>query len=45
MATLPGPRGPITYDRDSLGYPRIRARDADEAAFARGFLHATDRLV
>jgi penicillin amidase len=45
MATLPGPHGPIAYERDTLGYPRIRARDADDAAFARGFLHATDRLV
>lgn len=42
---LPGPRGPIPISRDSLGYPTIRARDLEEATWARGYMHATDRLV
>ncbi len=45
MPTIPGPRGPISYERDALGYPRIRARDVDDGAFARGYLHALDRCV
>lgn len=42
---LAGSRGPIRVERDSLGYPTIYARDLHEATWARGFMHATDRLV
>jgi len=42
---LPGPRGPIKVERDALGYPTIWARDLNEATWARGYMHATDRLV
>src|SRR5512140_1039843 len=45
MPTIPGPRGPISFERDALGYPRIRARDIDDGAFARGYFHALDRCV
>ena len=45
MAVIAGPRGPISYDRDALGYPRIRARDVLDGAFALGHLHAKDRLL
>ena len=45
MPRLPGPHGPITYERDSLGYPTIRARDLHEGTYALGYLHASDRLV
>jgi penicillin amidase len=42
---LPGPRGEIRVERDELGYPTIYAKDVAEATWARGFMHATDRLV
>lgn len=45
MPSLPGPRGPIAFERDSLGYPSVRARDLHEGTFALGYLHASDRLV
>ncbi len=45
MPAIPGPRGPIDFTRDAHGYPRIRARDALDGAFAMGWMHATDRLV
>ena len=45
MPSLPGPRGPIAFERDSLGYPSVRARDLHEGTFALGYLHANDRLV
>src|SRR5262245_4583318 len=45
MPRLPGPNGPIDYERDTLGYPNIRARDLLEGTYALGYLHATDRLV
>lgn len=45
MPVVKGPRGPIPYERDALGYPRIRARDALDGAFALGHLHAKDRLL
>jgi penicillin amidase len=45
MPSLPGPRGPIAFERDSLGYPSVRARDLLEGTFALGYLHASDRLV
>lgn len=43
--TIPGPQGPISYVRDAQGYPSITARDFAEGAFARGYLHAQDRLI
>ena len=45
MPSIPGPRGPIDYTRDAHGYPRVRARDERDGAFAMGWMHATDRLV
>ena len=42
---IEGPWGSIRVERDSLGYPTIHARDLAEATWARGYLHATDRLV
>ncbi len=45
MPTLPGPSGPITYERDSLGYPTIAAGDLRQGTYALGYLHARDRLV
>ena len=45
MATLRGPDGPIHYERDGLGYPKIDARDLAEGAWACGWFHATDRLI
>lgn len=43
--TIVGPSGPIPYVRDAQGYPSITARDFAEGAFARGYLHACDRLI
>ena len=45
MPTLAGPRGPIEYQRDELGYPSVRARDFLDGTWARGWFHARDRLV
>ncbi len=45
MPTLTGPKGPIPFTRDRWGYPRIRVRDRDEAAWAIGYFHALDRQV
>lgn len=42
---LRGPRGTIRVERDALGYPTIQARDRRDATWARGYMHATDRLV
>jgi acyl-homoserine lactone acylase PvdQ len=42
---LDGPRGSIEVSRDVLGYPSIRARDLLDATWARGWLHAYDRLA
>ena len=42
---LPGPWGSIRVERDALGYPTIHAKDLNEATWARGYMHATDRLV
>ncbi len=42
---LPGPWGTIRVERDELGYPTIYAKDLSEATWARGYMHATDRLV
>jgi penicillin amidase len=40
-----GPRGPIFFERDAWGYPRIRARDRVGGAFAHGWLIAADRMA
>jgi len=45
MRVLRGPRGDISYERDQLGYPSVDARDLIDATWARGWFHATDRLV
>ena len=45
MPVVKGPRGPIRYERDALGYPSIRARDVLDGAFALGHVHAKDRLL
>jgi penicillin amidase len=45
MPVVKGPRGPIRYERDALGYPRIRARDVLDGAYALGHLHGKDRLL
>jgi penicillin amidase len=45
MPVLRGPGGDISYERDALGYPSVEARDLIDATWARGWFHATDRLV
>jgi len=45
MPSIDGPRGSISYSRDAYGYPTIDARDVFDGAYARGYLHATDRLA
>ena len=45
MKVLPGPNGFVRYERDSLGSPRVYARDREEAAFAQGYLQSVDRRV
>lgn len=45
MPKIPGPSGPLRYQRDQWGYPQVWVKDIDEGAYARGYLHATDRLV
>ncbi|MBK06085.1 MAG: hypothetical protein CL920_35925 [Deltaproteobacteria bacterium] len=45
MSSIHGPKGPIYYIRDDFGYPRIYARDEDDGTFARGYLHAKDRMI
>lgn len=45
MAELRGPSGPISYSRDDLGYPSIESKTVEDASWARGWFHATDRLV
>ena len=42
---IPGPSGPIPFERDVLGYPSVRAKDFFEGSYALGYLHARDRLV
>lgn len=39
-----GIRGPVDVLRDSLGVPHIWAETAEDAFFAQGYLHASDRL-
>ncbi len=45
MEQLPGPAGPIEFQRDRQGYPSIRAKSLLEGTFALGYLHALDRLT
>ena len=45
MPILTGPKGAIPFTRDRWGYPRLRARDREEAAWAMGYFHALDRQV
>jgi penicillin amidase len=41
---LPGLQGPVRVYRDTLGIPHIYAGSSQDAYFALGYLHATDRL-
>ena len=41
---LPGLERPVEVLRDSLGVPHVWAGSLADAAFAQGYLHATDRL-
>ena len=41
---LPGLEQPVEVLRDSLGVPHVWAGSLDDAVFAQGYLHATDRL-
>lgn len=43
MPTLPGPSGPIEYQRDEWGYPRARVKDHEEGMWVLGWFHARDR--
>ncbi len=43
MPTLPGPSGPIEYQRDDWGYPRARVKDREEGMWVLGWFHARDR--
>lgn len=45
MPEIPGLHGPITYERDEWGYPSLNVADIQEGAYARGYMHAQDRLV
>jgi penicillin amidase len=42
--TLPGLKAPVGVYRDVYGIPHIYARSTQDAFFALGYLHATDRL-
>ena len=44
MIELDGPDGRIRVTRDGNGYPSILARDRYAAAWAKGYMHARDRL-
>jgi len=41
---VPGLKQPVGIDRDSYGIPHIYADNAEDAYFALGYTHATDRL-
>jgi penicillin amidase len=41
---LPGLNAQVDLWRDAWGIPHLRARGADDAFFALGYVHATDRL-
>ena len=42
--TLAGLKAPVGVYRDTLGIPHIYAKSAEDAYFALGYVHATDRL-
>ncbi|MET0708161.1 MAG: penicillin acylase family protein, partial [Tardiphaga sp.] len=42
--SLPGLDAPVDLFRDEWGVPHLRAQGADDAFFALGYVHATDRL-
>ena len=42
--TVPGLGAEVTILRDAQGVPHLRAKDAADAFFAQGFVHAQDRL-
>ena len=42
--TLPGLNAPVDLWRDAWGVPHLRAQGSDDAFFALGYVHATDRL-
>ncbi len=42
--TLETPAGTVEVQRDANGYPTIRARNRFDAAWAKGWIHARDRL-
>ena len=44
MIELESPEGPLRIERDGNGYPSILARNRFAAAWAKGWLHANDRL-
>lgn len=44
MFELDSPEGPVRITRDGNGYPSIVARNPYAAAWAKGWLHAQDRL-
>ena len=43
--TIPHEAGSIKVVRDALGYPQIQAKDHRQSAYARGYMHALDRLI
>jgi penicillin amidase len=42
--TIDGLNAPVDLWRDAYGIPHLRARGSDDAFFALGYVHATDRL-
>ncbi|HVR54522.1 MAG TPA: penicillin acylase family protein [Pseudorhodoferax sp.] len=44
VQTLAGLQAPVELWRDELGVPHLRAQGADDAFFALGHVHASDRL-
>lgn len=44
MIELNSPDGPLRIQRDGNGYPSILARNPNAAAWAKGWIHARDRL-
>jgi penicillin amidase len=45
MQELKGPRGPIQMRRDRWGTPTLWVHDEEDAAWATGWMHATDRFI
>lgn len=44
IETVPGLSAPVDLWRDAFGIPHAKATTSDDAFFALGFIHATDRL-